>query len=640
MTGAPRFFEDTPIYRRHMADGRMPYPDVIQFEVTSECNLRCIMCPLSSDYRERADDERLFSLEQVKKLDDLWDHATEIELTGFGEIFTHPEIVEILRYLRTRGLALYGSSNGQLLTPALSETIVGERLLDILCFSIDAATGPTYRRIRRGGRWDRLLTNLGALRAAKERAGSAAPILFFSFAAMRRNIAELPDFVRMAHRFGGTKVIVQHVVENRLTRGQRLPGDLASVRSHLDAAQAAADELGIDLDMRNLDPVEDGPARHVEDGVLPTPAAFKQANRLVKDCPFPWEHIFLKSNYEVQICAILWEEMVMGNLRETPFDAIWNGPGYEKLRFQMCGTDAPEECVYCYFKGWRRPTPIDRVRPAVAMDHDDAGQFGRGWHLVEQVEPGRFGRWAKKDATLFLKNDGSPQLAVEMYEHADGPFLSASVYANDQQIGRVTSHDLWGAPVLLAIPPSDDEFLEIAFRFDEAWQPGERVGMVGKRWLTALFYRAGLTGERKPLAPRIVPGEDDRSQLGLGWFAPLDALGARACWTADRAQVILPAGRSDVLRIEAAIPDERADRSIDVTANGETAGRIDMVADGLYREYAVPLPACAARYRVVELAFNGVLPDGTGDRTARPLGALVRRVELGRRSVLSRLLKR
>ena len=636
MSDRPEYFEDTDIYRRHMADGKMPYPEVIQFEVTSDCNLRCVMCPITTRHRERKADETRFSLDQVRRLDELWEHATEIELTGFGEIFTHPDIVPILRHLRSKKLSLYGSTNGQLLTPALSGTIVCEKLLDVLCFSIDAATGPTYRRIRKGGSWEMLIANLDALVAAKNAHESGAPILFFSFCAMRKNIEELPDFVRLAAHYGASKVIVQHVVESKLTPNESLVHHREVAEPIMERTRRLARELSIDLDMRNLDPVAEGDASAVDEGVLPTPAAFKEKNRLVKDCPFPWEHIFLKSNYEVQICAILWEEMVMGNLRQRSIGEIWNGDGYHKLRQQMCGTDAPEACVYCYFKGWRRPTPIDSVEPAITMQPAQAGQLGRGWHMIETGADGLPFRWAKQEATLFLRNTGATILEVEMYEAADGPFLRGQVLVNDKRVADVTTHDLWGGPV----PHRSSTFVRSVPENHVPLREG-----VATRW---------HGGSRRPPQPLRV----------FLWSTPhgcateAENRSCRRGTTATRSWLV-SGGRPPGLACRL-VPDPGTDhptrrRSSDTAARRRTSARkrrkddvgsCERPAGGtrahsrrrtLFRGSPVSAPVQRPRPASSRSSSRTTIRAETGERAVRPLGAIIRRVRLGKPSLVRRL---
>jgi len=159
----PEFLEETELYRSHLV--RAPeYPAIIQMELTTECNLRCIMCPLSSEERKLASDEVMFTLDDLKRFADAIRHADELELTGFGEDLYHPQAIEVLRWFKQMGVGINLTTNGQLLTPELSELVVAEQLCDVLCFSIDAATGHTYRRIRRGGTWSRLLENLEALK--------------------------------------------------------------------------------------------------------------------------------------------------------------------------------------------------------------------------------------------------------------------------------------------------------------------------------------------------------------------------------------------------------------------------------------------------------------------------------------------
>ena len=636
-----KFFEDTDLYRNHMDSPSTPYPEVIQFEVTSECNLRCIMCPLTTETRKRCESEKLFSLEECQKLSELFEHASEVELTGFGEMFTHPQILDILRFLKSKDLAVYGTSNGMLLHEEVSEAIVSEGLMDVLCFSIDAATGPTYRRIRKGGSFETVISNIRALSRKRKERGSPIPILYFSFIAMEKNIRELPEFVRLASECGAAKVIVQHIVENRLTAGQNLTGHPGLADEYVAAAMDEARRTGIELDMRNLDPVQQGSAQAPDPEELPTPDAFKRKNRLVKDCPFPWEHIFLKSNYDVQICAILWEQMIMGNLRQEPIERLWNSPAYRRLRRHMCGTDAPEECVYCYFKGWRNPTPIEDVSASITMAPENAGQLGKGWHLIERDAKGRPHRWGKKQASLFLRNSGGSVLSVELYEHPEAPFLRGEVLVNDRKVGDFTSHDLWGIPLRIPLPHMDDEFLQVDFRFEETWHPGKILNMIGKRWLTALFYGASIEVGPKELESRVTPEGTLHPQMCLGWFAPEKINGRWAAWTQKRAQLVLPGESEGRIEFEALLPQGMEPVRLTLLVDDLEIGILELPPDGRFHVYEAPPGPSKEPHRVVSLVATDYDPRGLGSRDCRPLAALVSRVELvkSKRNLFSRLRK-
>jgi MoaA/NifB/PqqE/SkfB family radical SAM enzyme len=68
-----------------------------------------------------------------------------------------------------------------------------------LCISIDGATKETYESIRIGGKFDKLMSNIKALNAAKEDLSSRLPKIWFNITLMRSNIRELPHLVKLAH---------------------------------------------------------------------------------------------------------------------------------------------------------------------------------------------------------------------------------------------------------------------------------------------------------------------------------------------------------------------------------------------------------------------------------------------------------
>ncbi|MDP8257671.1 MAG: radical SAM protein [Candidatus Alcyoniella australis] len=605
------FFEDTALYREHMSAARLPYPERIQFEVTSECNLRCIMCPITSESdRGRSGESLRYSLEACLELRELFEAASTVELTGFGEIFTHPQIIEILRFLKSCRLDVHGSSNAIALKPEMSRIIVAEKLMDVLCFSIDAASAPTYRRIRRGATWKELHRNLGALREAKQELSAKLPLIYFSFVAMRRNIEELPDFVRMASDYGACKVIVQHVVENRLTVGQSLINfpDLAN-RCREQAAQVA-DELRIELDMRNLNPVETGEANPVKLGKLWTPQNFKEANQLIKNCEFPWKHIFLKSNQDVQICAILWEQMVMGNLRETSIDNIWNGKKYRELRDQMACTDSPEACVFCLFRGWRKPTPLDELHSEIKMGPQHEGQLGLGWHDPEHDKAGRPFRWMSGPATMFLRNAGGPMIELELYRYEAAPLLRGNLLINDINVGPIDSHDVYGDTVRVPVPPGLGPVLKIEIAISKPWHSQEADGLEGNRYLGFLAFGAANVGDIDQLSSRLKMDGSESEQLGVGWL-PHEGHGRDSFrWIGGHALVVMPEnGRKFVL--SASLPKGLDRRMLQIFCGSEKIYSGLLEDNGRQQTIKADLPQSEG-WRIIRLEV--AIPDGNGDR--------------------------
>jgi MoaA/NifB/PqqE/SkfB family radical SAM enzyme len=191
----PPLFEDSAEFGAHMQEVR-PWPDVVQIEITSVCNLRCVMCPVTCERRERGEDERVLSVDDLARFREVFENAYEVELTGFGEIFAHPDLLNVLRFLRACGCTINATTNGTLMDRERVETIVNEGLLDLLCVSLDAATPETLARVRVGAKMDRILANVRGLMDARAAARATLPLLHLSFITMEQNLDELPAFVR------------------------------------------------------------------------------------------------------------------------------------------------------------------------------------------------------------------------------------------------------------------------------------------------------------------------------------------------------------------------------------------------------------------------------------------------------------
>jgi len=85
-----------------------------------------------------------------------------VDLFNYGEPFLYRHLVDALRHIRytlpTATIAI--STDGMQVRQSVEETIVEERLLDWLIFSIDGSDATTYGRYRIGGDFDVAFSNL------------------------------------------------------------------------------------------------------------------------------------------------------------------------------------------------------------------------------------------------------------------------------------------------------------------------------------------------------------------------------------------------------------------------------------------------------------------------------------------------
>lgn len=119
--------------------------NTVDFELTNNCNLRCVMCPVNTGPMTRRKGYMEFGLFQ--KIIDSNPQLKRIRFTLWGEPLLHPELFKFIDYARKHsGAYLLIYTNGTLLNDELSRKIIDSGL-DMVCFSIDGR-GRDYEKIR------------------------------------------------------------------------------------------------------------------------------------------------------------------------------------------------------------------------------------------------------------------------------------------------------------------------------------------------------------------------------------------------------------------------------------------------------------------------------------------------------------
>jgi len=327
-----------------------PLPDALQVEVTSACNLRCTMCLVSY----RAPVNKLAGAMTPDLFHPLVDALPELRtltLQGLGEPLLSPYLLDLVRYAKDRGIRAGFNSNATLLFRARAAELVATGL-DWLHVSLDGAQAGTYEGIRGGARFDTVVENLAGLVAEKQAAGSDLPWIRVVFVAMRRNVGELPDLVRLLSRIGVDELRVQtlsHTFSDtdpsggyagirEFTAAEALwrGADREAADRAFAAARAAAVECGLSLRLPELDAAEPAPRLDGRPG-----------------CTWPWDAAYVTSAGVVQPCCMVMgdDRVMLGRLTEQTFPEIWSGEPYRDFRRRLAGTLAgtrpPEVCQGC-----------------------------------------------------------------------------------------------------------------------------------------------------------------------------------------------------------------------------------------------------------------------------------------------------
>jgi radical SAM protein with 4Fe4S-binding SPASM domain len=324
-----------------------PLPTHLQLEITSACNLRCTMCLVS--YRPPVNKlAGAMPLDLFGRLLDDVPPLRRLTLQGLGEPLLSPYLMDMLAAAKARGVAVGFNSNATLLTRGRAAALVAAGL-DWLHVSVDGATAGTYEGIRRGADFDLVLANLTGLVAAKRAAGADRPWLRVVFVAMRGNVRELPDLVRLLASAGIDELRVQNLSHSfsdadpagayreirEFAAGQALwtGADRAVAERAFADARAAAAEHGLRLRLPALAGQE---ADAAPPGLGPA-------------CSWPWDAAYITSTGVVQPCCMVMgdDRVALGRLSEHTFPEIWHGPAYREFRRRLSDGQPPDVCVGC-----------------------------------------------------------------------------------------------------------------------------------------------------------------------------------------------------------------------------------------------------------------------------------------------------
>ena len=259
----------------------------LDIEATSNCNLRCTMCP-RTELVERGEFWKVENVdfEQYAKL---IDHGVKhglksVKYNYLGEPLMNPRLIEMIRYAKQRGVVdVMFNTNATLLTERVARQLI-ESGLDKLFFSFDSPNREHYQAIRINANYDKVLHNIRRFHQIRDELGAIKPFTRVSMVVMRENQAELTHFRRL----------FEPIV------------DAVAYVDYLDhTGQSNPDKTVVPLGQRQ--------------------SKFC--------CPQLWQRMFVNSDGVVTVCCSdSARELKIGNAFEQSLHEIWTGDAYQRLR--------------------------------------------------------------------------------------------------------------------------------------------------------------------------------------------------------------------------------------------------------------------------------------------------------------------
>jgi radical SAM protein with 4Fe4S-binding SPASM domain len=161
------------------------------------------------------------------------------------------------------------------------------------------------------------------------------------FVAMRRNVAQLPDLVRLLGRVGVGELRVQNLSHTF--------GDTDPAGRYGEIRQFAADEAlwtGADRSVAEAAFAAAREAAEAAGVVLRLPEV--EATPVAR-CTWPWDSAYVTSQGVVQPCCMVMgdDRVALGRLDDAPFPEIWAGPAYREFRRRLRHGPPPDVCRGC-----------------------------------------------------------------------------------------------------------------------------------------------------------------------------------------------------------------------------------------------------------------------------------------------------
>lgn len=154
------------------------FPDHIDIETSSTCNLRCPMCYTVTDEFKEKVKIGLMDFELFKKLIDecVKYKAYSIRVSFRGEAFIHPKIFEMIKYAKDCGIKEVASlTHGGMLDEEKFRKLI-DIGLDWLTISFDGVE-ETYNKIRAPNNYDEQIAKIKRFNEIKKELGVVKPII-------------------------------------------------------------------------------------------------------------------------------------------------------------------------------------------------------------------------------------------------------------------------------------------------------------------------------------------------------------------------------------------------------------------------------------------------------------------------------
>jgi MoaA/NifB/PqqE/SkfB family radical SAM enzyme len=328
-------------------------PEIVQIDPTNKCNYNCVYCwsysPLLKSRKSVEWNKQEIEFDFFKRIvDELAKLNVDIiSLPGGGEPFMHPRIMDMIEYVKSKGLKLSILTNASLMSKDVVERIVGLGV-DHLLVNISCASPETYTKMhpnQKMERFNEIKNNLVYLNELKKRSKMKNPYIKIVNMITNFNYREMPAMVEFAKEIGADFVSFKPTSTLEGTNSLLLSKEqIEEAVNHAKKLLVKMKEEGIDNNLDNFIKLvtQDLSGQYTEDLIRKI------------GCYTTWYYWRVTADKTFAPCC---HAPIHVKIGEDRFEEIWNSPTYKKFRRKIKEHNqkkekvAYEECKICeHFK--------------------------------------------------------------------------------------------------------------------------------------------------------------------------------------------------------------------------------------------------------------------------------------------------
>ncbi|MBI2252238.1 MAG: SPASM domain-containing protein [Armatimonadetes bacterium] len=297
------------------------YPIHLQLEPTNFCNLHCKMCIRNetiNSFQHLDYDKFKLIYTKIK--------PKKITFAGRGEPTLNSALDKMLFYAGEFKTSTMISSNLTVIDKLAENLVLAS--LKALKISIDAATALTYKKVRGGDYFNKILDGIELINFYKKKYKFNFPEMRFDFVILKDNYHEIPDLINLAANLKIKTIYFRALQSEGISDVRK--DDLAGGFNFKDFYKILLKSYKLSKNNK----INTNLTSLISDFSNYQSIYLNKNGNFKEICLLPWLQIFVSVEGEVAPCCALYSNtgLTLGNIFKEEFKNIWNGEKFRTLR--------------------------------------------------------------------------------------------------------------------------------------------------------------------------------------------------------------------------------------------------------------------------------------------------------------------